>query len=169
VVTAEPNDNNLTTYTGYSIDRSKTADIAVPFEQRPYRVYVLSKYMHFFSNYSMAAQVWEDDYYQRATDELRQRWPEFEIVGAITDDRNEKEQEEKPWSLPPGIRNLGKLGPAEFDDALSNARLLMGIGRPGLSPSPWRGLALGLPFLNPGDPAHNGPWQHHTVAKLGVP
>ncbi|WOO85372.1 uncharacterized protein LOC62_07G008871 [Vanrija pseudolonga] len=169
VLTAEPNDNNLTTYTGYEIDRSKTLKNYVPFEQRPHRVYVLAKYLHFFANHSMAAKVWDDDYYQRATDELRQRWPDFEIVGAIIDSRGEKEQKAEPWTLPPGIRNMGKLGPAEFDEALSNSRLLLGVGRPGLSPSPWRGLALGLPFLNPGDPAHKGPWQHHTVAKLGPP
>ncbi|TXT05078.1 hypothetical protein VHUM_03898 [Vanrija humicola] len=134
----------------------------IPFDQRKHRAYVLAKYTHFFNEGQHEAKDIPHDFFQRATDELRQRWPDFEIVGAITDNRSEQEQKEKPHVIPSGIRNFGKLGPAE----LAHSRLLLGIGLPGLSPSPWRGLTMGLPFLNPG---HSGGRQHNTIAKLGEP
>ncbi|KAL1405647.1 hypothetical protein Q8F55_009286 [Vanrija albida] len=160
-------DNGLFTYIGYSLEH----DIGkrhVPFEQRPHRVYVLGKYLKFFTSLPSDVKRWPDDFYQRATDELRQRWPDFEIVGGIVDSRSEEDQKKTPQTLPPGIRNLGKLTADQFDETLSNSRLLLGVGWPGLSPSPWRSLALGVPFLNPGD-ANGRMWQHHTVSKVGEP
>lgn len=140
---------------------------AVPFEKRPHRVYLMAKYSWFF-NPPMEYKAWEHDFYQRVTDELRQRWPDFEIVGAITEGRFPKQvEEEGEYLIPEGIHNYGKLNATEFDDKVSNSRLLLGIGRPGLSPSPYRALARGVPFLNV-DMGHNM-FQHNSLATLGEP
>ncbi|KAL1411949.1 hypothetical protein Q8F55_002942 [Vanrija albida] len=151
VVTCEPewrdkehNFRNFT-YLGYSIEKDKDY---IPFEDRPMRAYVLGKHQTFF--YPRAHQAWGLDYYKRALDEIRKTIPKFEMVGSFFDERNEEDQKkEGPLPIPEGIRNLPKLGPKEFDHELRQARLLLGIGHPTASPSPYRALARGVPFLSP--------------------
>lgn len=44
-----------------------------------------------------------------------------------------------------GVTDLGKLGKAEFAQAVSESSVLLGAGKPFISPSPWVGLCLGVP------------------------
>jgi hypothetical protein len=149
VVTAEPPvGGEKNTYLGYNLEPNVIKGV-VPFKQRQRRVFMLGKYTWFFYD-KLGHQSWDPDFYQRVTDELRQRWPDFEIVAAMTDGREPEDIEaEGPHVIPPGIRNLGRLDSVEFDQVISNSRLLLGIGRPGLSPSPYRALTRAVPFLNP--------------------
>lgn len=135
------------TYLGYSLENVAPT---IPFQERPHRVYILGKYSWFFHKKSpMSNVVWEFDWFQKIIDELKQRWPDFEIVGGITDPRNEAEiEKEGEFPVPPGIINLGKLDPEQFDAELGKARLLLGIGFPGLSPSPYRALARVSSFVD---------------------
>nr|XP_019013144.1 uncharacterized protein I206_02641 [Kwoniella pini CBS 10737]OCF51925.1 hypothetical protein I206_02641 [Kwoniella pini CBS 10737] len=48
-----------------------------------------------------------------------------------------------------GVINLGKIGPERFSEELSNSRIMIGVGNPTLSPSPYLALCSGTPFLNP--------------------
>lgn len=44
-----------------------------------------------------------------------------------------------------GLKNLGKLGVIEFYAQLSKSFVLLGVGRPRISPSPWDALCMGVP------------------------
>lgn len=152
VVTSEPPQGNWDTgtYLGYALEQETNKPI-VPFNQRPYRVYVLGKCPTYFYD-TKGRQVWDLDFFERVTKELREeKWPDFEIVAGMRTDCQNEEQIKKDGAqpVPAGVRNFGALNATEFDELLGSARLLLGLGSPGLSPSPYRALARGLPFLNP--------------------
>ncbi|KAG8871989.1 hypothetical protein FRB97_008122, partial [Tulasnella sp. 331] len=52
-------------------------------------------------------------------------------------------------SPPKGIVQLPRLGRTEFREALANNRVVVGLGNPALSPTPWEALCMGVPFINP--------------------
>lgn len=47
-----------------------------------------------------------------------------------------------------GLKNLGRLGVMEFYEQLSKSFVLLGVGRPRISPSPWDALCMGVPVSN---------------------
>jgi hypothetical protein len=119
----------------------------VPWEERPYRVYIMAKYAHYFHNGDQ--MVYDTDFYQRAYDELKDEFPGFEFVAGIVDQRSEEDKQKWGPMPPPVVHNLGKLNATEFDAEFSKARLMLGMGAPTLSPSPYRSLAYAVPFANP--------------------
>lgn len=44
-----------------------------------------------------------------------------------------------------GLTNLGKLGKLEFYEQLAKSFVILGVGRPRISPSPWDALCMGVP------------------------
>ena len=48
-----------------------------------------------------------------------------------------------------GVVNFGKMGPAEFVDAVRRSKVMVGVGNPWWSPSPYHALCQGVPFVNP--------------------
>lgn len=48
-----------------------------------------------------------------------------------------------------GITNLGPLDQAAFYDQLGHSKVLVGIGKPRSSPSPWDALCMGVPVCQP--------------------
>ena len=44
-----------------------------------------------------------------------------------------------------GVVNFGHLDKMEFYEALAGSFVLVGVGRPRISPSPWDALCMGLP------------------------
>lgn len=44
-----------------------------------------------------------------------------------------------------GITNFGQLGKMEFYEELGRSFVLVGVGRPRISPSPWDALCMGVP------------------------
>lgn len=48
-----------------------------------------------------------------------------------------------------GIVNLGQLGQQDFVRELGQSKILIGMGDPWWSPSPYNALCQGVPFLNP--------------------
>ncbi|BEI80322.1 hypothetical protein CcaverHIS002_0108510 [Cutaneotrichosporon cavernicola] len=137
------------TYLGYDMEPDAAHISVIPWEERPYRAYVLGKHITFFHK-DRARVAWERDFYKRARDQIRKKFPSFEFVSSFKDERSEEEQKnEGPMTVPDGIRNLARLNPVEFDHDLSTSRLLVGIGWPTSSPSPYRALARGVPFLSP--------------------
>jgi hypothetical protein len=121
----------------------------IPFNERPYRAYVLGKHQTFFYK-GRAWVTWEQDYYLRARNHLRKKYPDFEFVGSFFDERSEQEQKDQgAMPVPAGIRNMPHLNATQFDYELCQSRLLVGIGWPTASPSPYRALARGVPFLSP--------------------
>lgn len=49
----------------------------------------------------------------------------------------------------PGISTLGKMKQEEWLETLARSKVLLGIGSPKLSPSPFDALCVGVPFINP--------------------
>lgn len=47
-----------------------------------------------------------------------------------------------------GLKNLGRLDVMEFYEQLSKSFVLLGVGRPRISPSPWDALCMGVPVSN---------------------
>lgn len=136
------------TYIGYDLDDVKHTKF-VPFEQRPYRAYVLGKHATFFYK-DRAWQAWDINMYKKALAEMRTIYPDFEFVGAFLDERSPDEQKAQgPLPIGEGIKNMYPLNSTAFDDALTSSRMLVGIGWPTASPSPYRALARGVPFLSP--------------------
>lgn len=121
----------------------------IPFNERPYRVYILSKRVQYFYE-SVSPATMSREEITRAAKELADEFPGFEFVGAFVDDRNDEAREKSGhMEIPEGVRNMYPLDAAAWDAEVAKSRLLMGIGYPTLSPSPYRALAMGVPFLNP--------------------
>jgi len=80
-------------------------------------------------------------------------------------------------ALPAGVANLGGMGPAQFYEAVARSWVLVGMGAPSTSPTPYDALCLGVPFINPiltWDPAYpddRSKWeaQHEALKHLGPP
>lgn len=53
-----------------------------------------------------------------------------------------------------GINNLGLLSQEQFYDELGHSKVLVGIGKPRTSPSPWDALCMGVP-VRIGVPRHH--------------
>lgn len=52
-------------------------------------------------------------------------------------------------SPPPGIVQLPRMDRATFQNQVARSRVVLGVGTPLLSPTPWEALCLGVPFINP--------------------
>ncbi|WWD19850.1 hypothetical protein CI109_104317 [Kwoniella shandongensis] len=149
----------------------------IPTVERPNQIYILAKFVRYF--YPGTQPAWDDHtFYSRAKAELEQEFPGFEFVVGCRDDRNGKEQEEHPMSVPEGIRNLGVMDKVEFERQLANSRGMLGIGWPTLSPSPHIALSYGIPFISPygvydwSSPDKPETWsqsQHDTLKALSDP
>lgn len=98
----------------------------------------MGKYAHYFHNGDQ--QVFDMDFYERAHNELSKEFPGFEFAGAIQDKRNDEEKE-KLGPISKVIRNVGKLNRTEFEHEFGQSKLMIGIGAPTLSPSPFQALA----------------------------
>ncbi|KAJ7928213.1 hypothetical protein B0H13DRAFT_1597860 [Mycena leptocephala] len=80
-------------------------------------------------------------------------------------------------TLPAGVTNLGGMDPARFYEAVAKSWVLMGIGAPSTSPTPYDALCLGVPFINPiltWDPARpddRSKWeaQHEALKHFNPP
>lgn len=137
----------------------------VPFKERPHRVWILAKDLSYFYDLNDLLS-WPLDFFERADKELKQRWPDFEFVGSFNDRRfiiqehlKDKDAPKlKPRDQPKGIVALGGavggeegtlLSAAEFRRELANSRVMLGVGRPTVSPSPYESMMLGVPFINP--------------------
>ncbi|KAH7076325.1 hypothetical protein BKA62DRAFT_628481 [Auriculariales sp. MPI-PUGE-AT-0066] len=159
--TLSPEDlNNGNTYLGYSIQRACYKNLYIPHENRKNRAIVLAKRLTYF--------------YQPT-------YP-FNFVGAIKDDTGyawkNVPMDKRPTAnphVPAGIESLTTGGEnlkrEQWYAELANTRIMIGIGMPYLSPSPWDALCLGVPFLNPvsawdaKDPENRTAWrtQHDAL------
>lgn len=154
------------TFLGYGLAPAEYTAV-VPWAQRPPRVYILAKQAHYFHNGHQA--VYEPSFFTRAADELAAEFPGFEFVGGFADSRSADQR--AAWPVPAVIRNLGLLDKHRFDEEYGHARLLLGLGSPPLSPSPYRALARAVPFANP-HTVQNGRWtyqQHESMRDVPEP
>ncbi|KLT43882.1 hypothetical protein CC85DRAFT_284162 [Cutaneotrichosporon oleaginosum] len=158
------------TFLGYGIMPKPEDAVVVPWSERPNRVYILAKQAHYFHNGHQ--HVYNFSFFEQAAEELGREFPGFEFVGGFEDNRSD-EDKEKWGPVPSVIKNFGLMNASRFDAECGQARLLLGIGSPPLSPSPYRALSRGVPFANPHTMRDNGDgWayqQHESMMDVPEP
>jgi hypothetical protein len=70
---------------------------------------------------------------------------DISVVGGIVDDSAVTASKLQAV----GITNFGQLGKLEFYGAMANSFVLIGVGAPRISPSPWDALCMGVPVRIP--------------------
>lgn len=133
------------TFLGYELEPSAEETTFTDPETRPYRVWIMAKYAKYFQPNDQ--QVYDLAFYDRAFEELSKEFPGLEFVGGWKDERSTEDQEKYP--LPKHIKNLGVLNSTRFETEFAQARLMLGMGTPTLSPSPYRALAKAVAFGHP--------------------
>ncbi|KAG8996664.1 hypothetical protein FRB90_012660 [Tulasnella sp. 427] len=144
-----------------------------PFHSR--QAYVFAKSLSYFErpDYILAdpsgnttAQL-TDDFYEALGRELNMTW-----VGSF-----KKDAKSGLSSPPPGITQLEKMDRATFQHTIAESRVVLGIGRPVLSPTPYEALCLGVPCINVvqgwdrADPENRAKWytsQHDAIMRLDL-
>jgi len=128
------------TYLGYSIEDACRMQPFIPHSQRENQAYILAKLLSFLT--PERDRAWAPAIFDAATHETGIKY----IIAAI----NDTLQGEWPAAeLPSNHEDLGLIGQATFLDKLSRTRVLIGIGNPAISPTPYDALCLGVPFINP--------------------
>ncbi|KAJ7770925.1 hypothetical protein DFH07DRAFT_735138 [Mycena maculata] len=136
------------TYVGYSIQKQCAKYPFVAHAQRSRKVYILAKFLKFFSPESCA---WPPDFFDAAANTLGVSF----TMGSFN--LNSELSPEDLTRLASSIENVGLLGRDEFYGRLSNSVALVGLGDPRTSPTPYEALCFGVPFINPvvqWDPDH---------------
>jgi hypothetical protein len=117
-------------YAGYSIERY--CNRAIPAAERRHRAYILAKQVAYFDPgaYHFSTHAFKD---------IKEEIGLDFVAGTGM-----------PGSALPdsGITNFGVMNATMFRDVLGHSKALVGIGRPGLSPTPYDSLCMGVPFLN---------------------
>ncbi|KAJ6529992.1 hypothetical protein DFH09DRAFT_934378 [Mycena vulgaris] len=157
-----------TTYLGYSIEHACAATPFVPAAARPNQAWILAKLLAYLAP---GQAPWTAGDYDAAARLTGVQW----ALGA-----GPGEDGKAP---PPGVQlpatyvNHGRSTKDVFMRRIAQSRVLVGVGRPILSPTPWDALCLGVPFIHPLDgwdadnPDDSTRWhgQHQFVGMLGKP
>ncbi|KAG8983309.1 hypothetical protein FRB90_006133, partial [Tulasnella sp. 427] len=165
----------LNYYIGYGVKRTCIKVPTVPFSERPRPAYVFAKSLSYFErpDYILADPVGNttsqltDDFYEILGRELNMTW-----VGSF-----KKDAESGLSSPTPGITQLDEMDRNSFQRTVAESRVVLGIGRPALSPTPYGALCLGVPFINVvqgwdrADPENRAKWytsQHDAIMRLDL-
>ncbi|WVQ75714.1 hypothetical protein IAR50_005344 [Cryptococcus sp. DSM 104548] len=163
--TLSPSPLNDNHFLSYSIEPTCLRLPFIPPADRPKhpKAYLLAKQVHYL-NPLLKNENDPNGTFAWTLPALSGLQAEFNIsvVGGMRDDdKNTTRMVEES-----GIRNLGHLGVVQFYEALSQSFVLVGVGQPRISPSPWDALCMGVPFINPilawdeNDPTNRTKW--HT-------
>lgn len=135
------------TYIGYSLEKTCLQTPYHPFADRPRQIYVLAKKLHYFLQHDYILPAPSGNVSEQLTDSF---YAEFSEEANVTFVGQFKQGEAPEGSgAPPGIAQVPRMKRPEFQSMIARSRVLMGIGAPGLSPSPWEALCLGVPFIHP--------------------
>ncbi|KAJ7120180.1 hypothetical protein C8R44DRAFT_623732, partial [Mycena epipterygia] len=152
------------TYLGYSVEPQCARQAFIPHAQRKQHAYayVLAKEAHYFQP---AERSYDPDSFAAAAGAANVQF----LAGV-------RERDLPPY-FPRNITNVGFLPAAKFYATLAGSRVLVGVGRPYTSPTPYEALCLGVPFINPiehwaaDNPSDRTQWQsqHATLKYLDAP
>ncbi|KAG9018745.1 hypothetical protein FRB90_010052 [Tulasnella sp. 427] len=161
-------------FIGYSIEKTCLKTPFIPHHERPRQAYVFAKYLRYFLR---------PEYFlpSNTGDTLSQTRTNFfsglSTSANLTFVGQFKREETPPTVFPPaGIQEIPRMERVAFQKVVASSRVLMGIGVPGLSPTPYEALCLGVPFINPveewdtRDPEDLTKWrsQHDGLLHSGV-
>ncbi|KAG8857348.1 hypothetical protein FRB96_005835 [Tulasnella sp. 330] len=136
-------------YLGYSLERTCMKAPYIPHASRPRQAYVFAKHLKFFierdyflfdthSFKSGEEQVMESDFYTRLQADAN--------VTFVSRMRHDV----PGLDIPKGIEEVPHMpNRTAFVQVLGGSRVLLGVGNPPMSPTPWEALCLGVPFINP--------------------
>lgn len=137
----------------FSIEDDCTAMSPIPLSERPNRVWMLMKELTYAYDFKFA---WNRTYFSRASSEVG-----MDFVGAWNVDQHFQWKPEKQGLMKDiedrhGVINLiskehgrKSMSPGEWEREIRKSRVMIGVGNPWWSPSPYHALCLGVPFLNP--------------------
>lgn len=136
----DPHLNRDIQYIGYSVESDCSARPVTPHAERDHRAWLFAKELRYLHSED-APFAWDLSWFK----ELEEKG--VGIRGALKDDPEGK------WPMvtieDEGIENIGPIGPKKFQHELGMSRVLLGVGAPYLSPSPFVALCQGVPFINP--------------------
>ncbi|KAG7529383.1 hypothetical protein FFLO_05698 [Filobasidium floriforme] len=142
-----PYDSDSYNYLGYSIEDHCNSVPFVPLADRPEQAWLFAKQATYFYK---SAFAWERTWFNNLTRDV----PGLSVKGAFSVDEHYQWNPDKdghfdnvPGGLV-GVENVGRIGPEQFNDELSHSRVLLGVGDPWYSPSPFYSLCFGVPFIN---------------------
>jgi hypothetical protein len=137
-------------YLGYSVEKACKGMEPIPFEDRPQQAFVLAKELHYF---------YHDDYILNGADKniRAQFYTRFKREHNVTFIA-QMQRHDVPTNIPEpsGVDRIPWMPRRDFQRLLANSRVLLGVGHPRISPTPYEALCLGVPFINP---IHW--WEHH--------
>ncbi|KAK1922888.1 hypothetical protein DB88DRAFT_493059 [Papiliotrema laurentii] len=148
-------------YLGYHLEHCRHVSAARPHKRR---AFILGKRPDYFSEEKYA---WPRNVLEELTAEIGDG---FEFVGGA----GKKGVDEMPMK---GITNLGSMDKETWNREVAESAVMLGVGNPPLSPSPYDAWCLGVPFINPilrrdaKNPDDVSKWnvQHNALKDFGPP
>ncbi|KLT45760.1 hypothetical protein CC85DRAFT_310485 [Cutaneotrichosporon oleaginosum] len=128
------------TYLGYSIEHR--CNQFPTFDHREHRGLILAKTLNYFEQkingfYNIIGKA--RDGVQPISENGKE--VKFELVTTVGEKGTHIED--------PDIESLGRMDQKAWTEVLARSKLLLGIGRPIVSPSPYYALCMGVPFIQP--------------------
>ncbi|KAJ7125776.1 hypothetical protein C8R43DRAFT_1212095 [Mycena crocata] len=132
------------TFLGYSIEEDCALTPFIPPAGRPSQVWVLAKLLRYLNPKRGAA--WGKDDLDAAANHTGVT---LAFGAGLGQGESKKDLPALEGLLPSASVNYGRAPKAEFMAHVAQARALVGIGSPLMSPTPWNALCMGVPFINP--------------------
>ncbi|WRT65802.1 uncharacterized protein IL334_002751 [Kwoniella shivajii] len=134
-------------YIGYSIEEGCESTDIIPYNETPMTTWILAKQASYF-HVTTTLYSFNNSYYtltpqEEGLEDLSYRAAYEVFDGYMRDDLIE------PVTELEAIVNLGQIGPDRFRNEVASSKIMIGIGNPPLSPSPYLALCMATPFLNP--------------------
>lgn len=101
----------------------------VPYDQRKERFLILAKKTIFFTEWA----VIPTDYWADQADTTG-----LEAFSVSQDDP--RKPGEKGYAAPEGVNTVGRVGVQEFNNIIAESKVMLGIGQPSISPTPYYAL-----------------------------
>lgn len=154
--------NDYNTYLGYSIEKWCTQYANYPPKGKKNRAFIFGKQPKYFGE-EMSSFYNDNHTFSDLKESL-----DMDFITAMGDGQILPDK---------GITNIGRVPLGDFYKELAQSIMLVGIGNPGLSPSPYDALCVGVPFLNPilywnqEDPTDRSRWfsQHNRLNEVDPP
>lgn len=156
------------TYLPYSIESTCEAVPFVPAHEKKNQAFILAK---------------RTDYFWYRSSVPTEFWPRLEAETGLTamsvaiDDVRQPGEKDLP--VPEGVTSIGHVSKSTFERVVGESRVMLGIGRPLISPSVYSALCQGTPVILPyfGDEAVPKGWDlfngnlamHGPAAAIGPP
>ncbi|KAF8302530.1 hypothetical protein DL93DRAFT_496127 [Clavulina sp. PMI_390] len=171
---------NANTYLGYSVEPSCNSQPVVPQNERARgSVYAMTKCVSYFA--PQPERAWPPSFYRNAAQRLGVHF----TIGAMNVSDPQRCGGSKELDIPQlddfggddVMTNLGLLDRPDFVRKVAESNVLLGVGRPYISPTPYQALCVGVPFINPilewdsSRPEYRGAWntQHNGLRDLDPP